>query len=298
MPHCLGGRVPEASTSVYTEPPSEQTSDRDAFRQYVETSRCYLQDLQTHDEDYHRQFIHLVEQWLPGGSRVLDLGCGTGFSTSMLRERGYDVVGADLSTLFLRQGGQHERVDLVAADAESLPFPSASFQAVVSFEFIEHVADVPAVLSESIRVLAPRGILLFHSPNLCSPFFPLLDLVSLLLGRGGRPVFAETRTQAFGWLRKNSVLSLRKLRSRYPEFVYRKPDLTDQHVGGDADSLYLACQIDLAKYLRRQHMEVLQRAWGDRAASRLLARLFPDFAPYIALVARKPDSPESVLNLR
>jgi len=216
----------------------------------------------------------------------------------MLQERGYTVVGADLSTLFLRQGGQRGKTDLVAADAESLPFPTASFDAVAAFEFIEHVADVPSVLSECIRVLSPNGILLLHSPNLCSPFFPMTDLVSLCLGQGGRPVFAENPRQALGWLRTNFALCLRKLRSRYPEFVYRKPDLSDTHVGGDADSLYLACQIDLAKYVRRQHLEVLQRAWGNRFVSRWIARLLPDFAPYIALVARKPDSPETLLNRR
>ena len=178
------------------------------------------------------------------------------------------------------------------------PNASGKSNIVSALEFIEHVADVPSVLSECIRVLSPNGILLLHSPNLCSPFFPMTDLVSLCLGQGGRPVFAENPRQALGWLRTNFALCLRKLRSRYPEFVYRKPDLSDTHVGGDADSLYLACQIDLAKYVRRQHLEVLQRAWGNRFVSRWIARLLPDFAPYIALVARKPDSPETLLNRR
>ena len=269
--------------------------DRAAVRRYVEKSERYLNDLRTHDEEYHRQFFALVQRWVPAGAHILEVGCGPGLSTSLLAAKGYRAIGVDLSTLFLRHGGQRGRVPLVAADAESLPFPSASFDAVVGFEFIEHVADVPAVLSELIRVLAPGGILLLHSPNLCSPIFPLLDLVSLFLGRGGRPVFAETSRQALRWLKTNTRLTARKLRSRYPEFVYRKPDLSDRYVGGDADSLYLACQIDLARYLRRQHMQVLKKAWGESPVSRLLASFLPSAAPYIAIVARKPRTAERIL---
>ncbi len=140
MPRALSERVVTTFTSQQTGPQDKPITDRDAFRRYVETSRCYLEDLQTHNRDYHRWFMDLATRWIPAGSKVLDLGCGTGFSSMMLQERGYTVVGADLSTLFLRQGGQRGKTDLVAADAESLPFPTASFDAVAAFEFIEHVA--------------------------------------------------------------------------------------------------------------------------------------------------------------
>ena len=269
--------------------------NRRALRQYFETNRSYLRDLRTHDEPYHRQFLTLVRHWIPPGARVLDVGCGTGFSTVLLSRAGYNTAGVDISSLFLQEGGQHGEADFVAADAEGLPFPSATFGAVVAFEFIEHVADVPAVLTEFIRILKPGGILMLHSPNLCSPFFPLRDLFSLFLRGKGRPVFAETRDQAWQWLATNLKHTVHKLRSPFPDFLYRKPDLSGQYVGGDADSVYLACQIDLAHYLRRQHLDILQKAWGEKRLSRCLALLLPDFAPYIALVARKPRAINEIL---
>ncbi|HPA44602.1 MAG TPA: class I SAM-dependent methyltransferase [bacterium] len=292
IPSCRRKQIPVLQTDGQS---ATDPQDRQALRHYFETSHPYLRDLQTHDETYHRQFLTLVRQWIPSGACVLDIGCGTGLSTVLLSRTGYHAVGADLSPLFLQEGGQCGQVALVATDAESLPFPSGTFEAIVGFEFIEHVGDVPAVLTELIRILKPGGILLLHSPNLCSPFFPLRDFISLLFGGKGRPVFAETKEQALRWLAVNLRRTVQKIRSPFPDFLYRKPDLSGRYVGGDADSVYLACQIDLAHYLRRQHIEILQKAWGERILSRCLAGLLPNCAPYIALVARKPRDVNAVL---
>jgi ubiquinone/menaquinone biosynthesis C-methylase UbiE len=67
-----------------------------------------------------------------GPGNCLDLGCGTGVAIPGLLERGWRVVGVDLSGDQLRVARQRARgpgVDLVAADATALPFADQSFDA-------------------------------------------------------------------------------------------------------------------------------------------------------------------------
>lgn len=99
--------------------------------------------------------------------RILDVACGTGYGTAML-----GAVGVDLSLDALRYARRHP-ARYVAADAGRLPF-GREFDAVVSFETIEHVADPGRFVSECARVLRPGGVLLVSTPNreLWSPRSP------------------------------------------------------------------------------------------------------------------------------
>jgi SAM-dependent methyltransferase len=99
--------------------------------------------------------------------RVLDVACGTGYGTSMLQ-----AVGVDLSLEALRYARRHPAA-YVAADAARLPFGRV-FDAVVSFETIEHVPDPGRFVADCARVLKPGGVFLVSTPNreLWSPRSP------------------------------------------------------------------------------------------------------------------------------
>ncbi|OPY28794.1 MAG: hypothetical protein A4E28_01318 [Methanocella sp. PtaU1.Bin125] len=98
------------------------------------------------------------------GERVLDLGCGTGYTSCLMaREHRADVVAADLRPGMLawaRRRAEKERVTdairLVAADAHHLPFREWSFDAAV-VESVLVFCDVPVALAELYRVLKPGG---------------------------------------------------------------------------------------------------------------------------------------------
>src|SRR5882672_6003765 len=90
--------------------------------------------------------------------RILDVACGTGYGTAML-----GAVGADLSIEALRYARRHP-ASYIAADAGRLPF-GRCFDAVVSFETIEHVPDPGRFVAECARVLKPGGVLLVSTPN-------------------------------------------------------------------------------------------------------------------------------------
>jgi demethylmenaquinone methyltransferase/2-methoxy-6-polyprenyl-1,4-benzoquinol methylase len=95
----------------------------------------------------------------PPGARVLDVATGTGLVASELLARGYRVTGVDQSAGMLATARERlgERVELVEARAESLPFPDASFDALTVTYLLRYVDDPAATLAELARVVRPGG---------------------------------------------------------------------------------------------------------------------------------------------
>jgi SAM-dependent methyltransferase len=95
--------------------------------------------------------------------RVLDLGCGVGAMTRRLIRKGASFpVGVDLSPAQAREGRRltpRGRAAFLAADGAALPFPEGAFDLVYTSWFFEHLSNVPAVLAEVHRLLAPGGAL-------------------------------------------------------------------------------------------------------------------------------------------
>lgn len=89
---------------------------------------------------------------------VLDLGCGTGMMTTMLSEKGFKVIGVDISfsSLYVHQE-HHPKHNLIQADANFLPITNGSFNAVVCLGVWRHFPDVKKVLNEVSRILTSDG---------------------------------------------------------------------------------------------------------------------------------------------
>jgi len=101
---------------------------------------------------------------------ILDLGCGGGLLTEELLKAGFAVTGVDAAHGALRVARDHARQGhldgrYVQALAERLPVADRSLAAVVSSDFIEHVADLGVVLAEVRRILAPGGLFLYDTIN-------------------------------------------------------------------------------------------------------------------------------------
>jgi demethylmenaquinone methyltransferase / 2-methoxy-6-polyprenyl-1,4-benzoquinol methylase len=103
----------------------------------------------------------LVDELAPQpGQRVLDVATGTGMVTAELLERcDCTVVGIDQSAQMLgaarRRFADDPRVELIEGEAEALPFPDESFDALTVTYLLRYVEDPRATVSELARVLRP-----------------------------------------------------------------------------------------------------------------------------------------------
>lgn len=104
------------------------------------------------------------------GKAVLDLGCAGGFMAEALAQRGADVTGIDPAAEAIEAARAHARqgdlrIGYDVGVGEALPYGTASFDAVVCVDVLEHVADLDKVLSEVARTLRPGGLFLFDTIN-------------------------------------------------------------------------------------------------------------------------------------
>jgi ubiquinone/menaquinone biosynthesis C-methylase UbiE len=97
---------------------------------------------------------------------VLELGCGGGQYLRALRKARPELslAAVDLDPQALRCIEDIADAQCTVADVQSLPFQDGRFAAIVGFDILEHVEDPKRVLQESVRVLAPGGILHLYVP--------------------------------------------------------------------------------------------------------------------------------------
>lgn len=110
----------------------------------------------------------LLQRYIPSRKnlKILDAGCGTGAAMqTFLSEKG-SVTGVDSSMIALDYCHLRTLKPLVNCSIENLPFTSASFDLVTSFDvmYAQTVIDVPSALRDLTRVLVPRGYLLIRLP--------------------------------------------------------------------------------------------------------------------------------------
>jgi SAM-dependent methyltransferase len=139
------------------------------YETFFETDEWLLLATTVDPERTEREVSFLAEQ-LPAGGRVLDLACGTGRIAAPLAERGFEVAGLDISRRALEVAReQAPQLDLRQGDLRELPWPDASFDAVINlwtaFGYFETQAEDERALAEVARVLVPGGVFLIDTVN-------------------------------------------------------------------------------------------------------------------------------------
>lgn len=141
---------------------------------------------------------------LPRGSRIADLGCGSGVFTNILRQRGYTCTGVDLSPNLIRIARKkYPGIEFLEGDIEQLLFPNASYDGVLLGGVLHHLPDAPRCAGEVMRILKPGGKFVAFDPNRVNPFMYLYrDRTSPLYSTVGvteneRPILAHEIAATF-----------------------------------------------------------------------------------------------------
>jgi methionine biosynthesis protein MetW len=119
------------------------------------------------DDTFDLERLDLIARRVGAGEKVLEVDCGPGVLAKMMRERGADVTGTDLSAVAVeRARAKGILAHQVDVDTEPLPFEDASFDTVVSNSMIEHRFFPERSLDECVRVLSPGGRFIVCLPNI------------------------------------------------------------------------------------------------------------------------------------
>jgi SAM-dependent methyltransferase len=147
-----------------------------------------------------------------GGLDALDIGCGTGFLSLELAQRGHRVTGIDFAPAMLalaRRKATQAGADIhfEEADAENLPLPPLGFDLVVTRHVLWTLPHPEAAIDEWIRVLRPGGRLaVIDGHSLVKPgeeqaasarrsaeYAPIGDRLPFLMGRPQQEIEALFR---------------------------------------------------------------------------------------------------------
>ena len=133
-------------------------------------SRSALPLHPTPQKNWDHALLTSIVAGLPTSARIIDLGCGDGYTLMLLQALGFtDITGIDLilnKRLRIRQAREMWRrstlkipFKLYRADLTDTRLPHGSFDAAVSISTIEHGVDLPAFAAEASRLLKPGGVL-------------------------------------------------------------------------------------------------------------------------------------------
>jgi demethylmenaquinone methyltransferase/2-methoxy-6-polyprenyl-1,4-benzoquinol methylase len=137
------------------------------------------------DRRWRRRAVDALE--LPAGSRVLDVGCGTGDLCRELERRGYHAVGLDRSAGMLARA--HTASPLVRGEAERLPLGAGRLDGIVSGFALRNVVDLTQLFAATAAALRPGGR--FVALDAAAPTNVALRLGNAAWFRGAVPLLGR-----------------------------------------------------------------------------------------------------------
>ncbi len=147
-------------------------------RGFSESARSYDLNCGLHREIGDKLLVQVLNG--PKPSAILDVGCGTGYLTIMLKEHfpKAKIIGLDFSPGMLEVArSKHDDIAWVLADGRCLPFFDGHFDILISNLAYQWAGDLTKAFTEARRVLSPDGILActLFGYHTCRELFQSLD---------------------------------------------------------------------------------------------------------------------------
>lgn len=219
-----------------------------------------------YEEFQNLELLRVVQETLPRGGRILDVGCASGGLLAHLEPLAGFRAGIELSREAADAAGRiADHVVCGGIDDDSIDFPPGSFDVVVCADVLEHLSDPAAALRRVVGWTAPGGAVVVSVPNIAN----LQSRLRLLRG--------VWRYEACGiWdsghLRFFNLDSLRAL-------------LGDAGLQVESVAATVALELQIPRVVR--HLPKPAVVWIERAA-KALARLRPQvFGVQLICVGRK-----------
>lgn len=131
--------------------------------------------------------LQIFHNIVPRGGKILDLGCGPGWTSLFLAKAGYAVAGVDISERMIEIA--HERakqesatVSFFVSDMEEMNLAQKDFDAVLLFDSLHHCPGYAQVLKQACSHLRTGGHLLLMEPSWLHRFSPHARLATRMYG--------------------------------------------------------------------------------------------------------------------
>lgn len=131
----------------------------DCFTNYEDklNSSLVLKQFQEKAEYFDLKFPH--------GGRLLDVGCATGVFLDMMRKKGWDVEGLEISDELASYARKTFSLNVHVKDLTSEKLNREPFHVITLFDVIEHIPDPNLMISACRDLLVDNGVLLLRTPT-------------------------------------------------------------------------------------------------------------------------------------
>jgi 2-polyprenyl-3-methyl-5-hydroxy-6-metoxy-1,4-benzoquinol methylase len=174
MVRCLGCGF------VYQNPRPSQQELLKAYQTYLPEGEKEIEAWGRMVEPVFKRGADLIERHIPRG-RLLDVGTGYGFFLALMRSRGWEVMGLEVSPAGAHYGKKRWGLSILPQPWEKSSFHEDEFDVVTAFYVVEHLLDPVGFLKEVHRILRPGGMILLRYPHTT----PIKDILALMRIKNG-----------------------------------------------------------------------------------------------------------------
>jgi len=135
----------------------------------------YLADRDSFVKDYRRRFRRLIAAGLPRRGRLLDVGCGAGYSALVAMELGFSVLGVEPSPDMVRFAERELGVVCFQGLLEEFRCDPGSFDLVTTWGTANNFRDPVAMFGRMHEAVKPGGVVVTDFLDLDSPFSLLVE---------------------------------------------------------------------------------------------------------------------------